>query len=173
MDREVIFQGVVVDLGIEQATGPDGARFPMEVIRHPGGAAVVALDDQQRVCLIRQYRHCAGGWIIEIPAGKLEPDEPAFETARRELAEEVGLEAHNWQSLGDILTAPGFCDEVLYLYLARDLTSVPTNTEQHEYIEIEWVPLGQALDWVQDNTLRDAKTIIALIRAAALLESSA
>lgn len=159
-----------MDLGIETVHLPDGRTVDLEVIRHPGGAAAVAVDGQGRVCLIRQYRHAAGGWIWEVPAGKLDPGEEPFTTAERELVEEAGLTAGRWTDLGSIFSTPGFCDEVLYLYLARDLAEVPRQLDEHELIEVHWVPLADAVARALSGELRDAKTVVALLRAREVLE---
>jgi len=163
--RKPIYQGYIVDLGLETVELPDHEPFQLEIMRHPGGAAVVAINAQNQVCLIRQYRHAAGGWIWEIPAGKIDPDEPPARTAERELQEEVGLQAQKWTELGGMLSSPGFCTEVIYLYLAQDLTEVGHNREEHELIEMHWVDFQEAVQWVRDDKIRDAKTIAALFRA--------
>ncbi len=163
--RKSIYQGKIVDLGIEGAVLPGGQRIDLEVVRHPGGAAVVALDEQRRVCLLRQYRHAAGGWLWELPAGKRDHGEDPLLTAQRELEEEAGVRARTWRALGAIHTTPGFCDEVIHLFLAQDLTSVPTRHEAHEVIERHWIAFEQALAWARDGVLSDAKTLIGLLRA--------
>lgn len=160
-----IYQGRIVSLGIESLTLPNGEPVQLEIVRHPGGAAVVALDREQRVCLIRQYRHAAGGWLWELPAGKLEPGETPETTARRELAEEAGLQAAEWRKLGKTLTTPGFCDERIYLYLARGLRRVPAQPERHELIEVHWLPLETAISRVNDGSILDAKTVLGLMLA--------
>ena len=164
-----IFEGRVISLGIESLTLPNGTHLDLEIVRHPGGAAVVAIDALQQVCLLRQYRHAGGGWIWELPAGKLEPDESAATTAARELVEEAGLTAGNWEELGSILVTPGFCDEVIHLFLARELTAVPPRPEAHELIEIHWIPLADALAQVYDGTIRDGKTMLGLTLAEKLV----
>jgi len=141
------------------------------VVRHPGGAAVVAVDAGQRVCLLRQYRYVAGGWLWELPAGKLEPAEPPLSTARRELVEEAGVSAAHWQSLGTVLSSPGVFSEVLHLFLATELRAVPAAHEQAEVIEVHWMPFEEACRWALDGTLRDAKSVIGLLRARHALES--
>ncbi len=168
-ERKTLHHGRLVDLGIEPVTLPNGERLELEVVRHPGGAAVVALDANGHVCLLRQYRHAGGGWLWELPAGKLEAREAPAQTAARELAEEAGVTARDWTPLGDCLTTPGFCDEVIHLYLARDLASTATRHEAHEAIEVHWIDFGLALAWAADGTLRDAKTLIGLWRAREVL----
>lgn len=166
--RRILYSGSVVDLGLETARLPDGRDINLEIVRHRGGAAVVAVDDQQRVCLLRQYRHAAGGWIWELPAGKRDGGEAPLLTAQRELEEEAGLRAIEWLALGDLLTTPGFCDEVIQLFLARGLEAVPPRPEAHEFIERHWISWSTARQWALDGTLRDAKTVAGLLRAAAL-----
>ncbi|RCX31881.1 NUDIX hydrolase [Thioalbus denitrificans] len=168
--RRSIHRGRVVDLGIETVRRPDGRTLELEVVRHPGGAAVVALDAGRNVCLVRQYRHATGGWLWELPAGKLEPDEPPLATARRELGEEAGLRARYWRALGSVLSTPGFCDEVIHLYLARGLTTVATEHQEDELMEVHWLSYAEALRQALDGRLRDAKTIIGLLRARPLLD---
>ncbi len=169
--RRPVYRGPVVDLGIETVDLPGGGRVDLEVVRHPGGAAAVAVDRSGRVCLVRQFRHAAGGWIWEVPAGKLDPGEAPDATARRELEEEAGVRAARWDGLGQVLPTPGFCDEVVHLFLARDLEGVPTRHGPHERIEVHWVGFGEAVDRAASGGLRDAKTVVALLRAERFLEA--
>jgi len=164
--HEPVYQGRIIQLGIESITMPNGISVELEIVRHPGGAAIVALDSDNRVCLLRQFRHAAGGWIWELPAGKLEPGEPAEITAARELVEEAGLQAARWESLGRLIATPGFCDEIIHLYLARDLTEVQSRPEEHELFEIHRIPLDTAVAQVYDGTIYDAKTMLGLTLAA-------
>ncbi len=166
--RRSLYQGQVVDLGIEAVHLPDGRSLELEVVRHPGGAAVVALNAQQELCLLRQYRHAGGGWLWELPAGKLEPGEAALTTAQRELEEEAGVQAQHWLTLADVLTTPGFCDEVIHLFLARELRHVPAQHQEHECIEVHWLPFNQALDMARCGDIRDAKTLLGLFYTATL-----
>ena len=161
-----LYEGRVVRLGLESLRLPNGKALELEVVRHPGGAAVVALDAGDRVCLLRQYRHAAGGWLWELPAGKLEPGEAAQLTAQRELEEEAGLQAGIWDKLGEFLTTPGFCDEVIHLFLARELREIPARPQAHELIEVHWLPLATALEQVHEGEIRDAKTMLGLLLAA-------
>lgn len=163
-----IYRGKIVDLRLETVELPNGESAELEIVGHPGGAAAVALDDQDRVCLLRQYRHAAGGWLWELPAGKLEPEETPFGTARRELVEEAGMEADQWIDLGGLHSSPGILTEVILLYLATSLRRVAHDHGTHEVIEIHWLPFKQALDWCRDGTITDAKTLIGLFRTQAL-----
>ncbi|MBK1720370.1 NUDIX domain-containing protein [Thiocystis violacea] len=173
LKREPIYQGKVIDVAVETVELPDGSLVDLEMVRHPGGAAAVALDEQERVCLLRQYRHASGGWLWELPAGRIDPGETHFSTAKRELAEEAGLEAEDWTDLGLMHSSPGIFNEIIYLWLARGLTSLPHEHEHGEVIEIHWMPLNQALDWCNDGTITDGKTLIGLYRAGALLKTRA
>lgn len=166
------FRGRVITVNVETVPLPNGTVADFEIVHHPGGAAVVAIDADEQVCLIHQYRPAGGGWVWELPAGRLEPDEPPTETARRELVEEAGREARQWQSLGNILSSPGVFAETLYLYLARDLTTCDTAREAHEVIEVHWIPLTEAVRRALAGELRDAKTIIGLLRAQAVLNGA-
>ncbi|MGA7802926.1 MAG: NUDIX hydrolase [Gammaproteobacteria bacterium] len=160
----------MVDLGLESAQLPDGQQIELEVVRHPGGAAVVALDADWRVCLLRQYRHAAGGWLWELPAGKVDSGETPETTARRELREEAGLLADRWQTLGAIITTPGFCDERIALFLAMELQTVATERQPHELIETHWLAFRTALQWCHQGEIQDAKSVIGLLLAAARLD---
>ncbi len=164
-DREVIYDGRIVKLGIETATLPDGRTARLEIVRHPGAAAVVAVDAEDRVVLIRQHRHAAGGLILEVPAGVLEPGETPAACAARELTEETGLVAGAIEPLGFVLTTPGFTDERIWIFSARDLRSAERNLDPDEYIEVLRVPAAEALAMTRDGRIADAKTIAALHRA--------
>lgn len=158
------YRGRIVDVDVERVTLPNGESADLEVVRHPGGAAVVALDDADRVCLLRQYRHAVGDWLWELPAGKLEPNEPPMATARRELQEEAGVMAATWTPLGEVVSSPGVFTEVIHLFAARGLSFGAADTEAHEVLEVHWVPVAEALEWARDGTIRDAKTLAGLCR---------
>lgn len=161
-----IYHGKVVDLDLERVTLPNGAEAELEIVRHPGGAAAVALDADRRVCLLRQWRYAAGGWIWELPAGKLDPGEAPGVTVARELREEAGLVAARWSALGSAVSSPGVFTEVVHLFLAQELTQVGARTEAHECLEVHWLPLIEALNRADRNEINDAKTVIGLYRAA-------
>ena len=167
-----LFHGRVIDLNLEMVELPNGQQVELEIIRHPGGAAVVALDDEERICLLRQYRHAADGWLWELPAGKLDPGEEPFSTASRELVEEAGVRADQWLELGWMNSSPGVFTEVIHLYLAQELQAIGHEHEHDEVIEIHWLPLALALQWCSDGTITDAKTLIGLFRAAAHLKNA-
>jgi ADP-ribose pyrophosphatase len=167
-DCRTLFTGRVVSVEAVSVSMPAGNLADYEVIRHPGAAAIVALDDKDRVCLLRQFRPAAGGWICELPAGRREPAEPPQQTAVRELAEEAGRSAAVWRSLGSILSSPGVCDEEVHLFLATGLAVKPVHHEPFEAIEIHWVAFSEALDQALTGEIRDSKTLAGLVRANAI-----
>lgn len=166
-----IYRGRVVRLSIEDVELPNGHRLPLEIVHHPGGAAVVAIDARRRVCLLRQWRHAAGGWVWELPAGKLEPGEPPDITARRELAEEARVQATQWHELGRYLSSPGVFTERIYLYLATGLSPASGAQEDGEVFEVHWLPLDEALQRVDNGEIDDGKTGFGLLKAARYVAS--
>ena len=159
-----IYHGRVVHLVVESITLPNGHRMDLEVVRHPGASAIVALTEEDEVLLVRQYRHAAGGYIYEVPAGKLDGESPEA-CAARELIEEAGVEAGSLEHLGSIVTTPGFSDEVIHLYLARALRPATQQLEADEVLTVEPVPLARALEMCARGELRDAKSMCALMLA--------
>lgn len=162
--REV-FRGRVTHMTLDTVDLPNGHRAELEILHHPGGAAIVALDADARVCLLHQFRHAAGGLVWELPAGKLEPAESAEDTARRELAEEAGVSAARWQSLGSSLSSPGVFTERIALFLATELVPAHAEREAAEVFDIHWIPLAEAIDRALAGEIEDAKTCIGLLRA--------
>jgi ADP-ribose pyrophosphatase len=157
-----IFKGRILTLNLETARLPNGTSVELEIIRHPGAAAVVPIKDDGTVVLIRQYRHAVGGFIYEIPAGKLHPNEEPLICAARELEEEIGYRAASLELLTSIFTAPGFADEVIHIYKGTGLVPGNQQLDQDEVLKIVELPLHEALMMVQDGTIRDAKTIVGL-----------
>lgn len=168
-----IYSGRVIDLNVEEVRLPNGQLVKMEVAHHNGGAAVVALDAERRMCLVKQYRHAAGGWIWEIPAGKIDDDDPPLQTAQRELVEEAGRQAAHWRSLGQYLSSPGFLTEVVHLFLATELTVVDSELEETEVLEAHWLPFEQVMQMAHSGELRDGKSLAALLRASAYVQGKA
>jgi ADP-ribose pyrophosphatase len=169
--RRTIFAGRVVTLNVESVTLPNGAAVELEIIHHPGAAAVVPLEDDGSVLLVRQYRHAAGGYLLEIPAGKLDPGEDPEQCARRELEEETGYRAARLDFLVSLLTTPGFTDEVIHLYRATGLTPGTQALEHDEVLQVVRMDLAAAVREIRRGGIRDAKTIAGL--QAAFLERCA
>ncbi len=166
----VLFRGRIITLEQGEVELPNGFRTELEIVRHPGGAAIVAIDDRNRVCLLRQYRHAVGEWLWELPAGKIDHGEPPGQTARRELQEEAGCTARTWRELGYMISSPGVFTERVYCYLATDLEPVPSAHEDEEVIEIHWIDFEAALAMARDGRISDAKSVIGLCRAKAVLD---
>jgi ADP-ribose pyrophosphatase len=159
-----IHRGRVVHLVVEDIVLPNGHAMQIEIVKHPGAAAIVALTEYDEVILIRQYRHAAGGTVVEIPAGKLDGESP-LACAARELEEEAGVTAESLQPLGSILTTPGFSDEVIHLFLARGLQNTMQRLEADEVLTVERIPFEAALERCARGEIRDAKSLCALFLA--------
>jgi len=158
--------GFRIEVDRQTVTLPNGRSVELDIIRHPGASAVVPFVSDRDVLLIRQYRHAAGGTILEVPAGKLDPGDTPNACAHRELEEEAGMRSGRMVALGSVLTTPGFTDEVIHLYAAFDLVDVGTRHEPDEVIEVLRMSLDEALDLVWNGELRDAKSALALLHAA-------
>ena len=160
------FRGRVLTVNVERVRLPNGAIADLEIAHHPGGAAIVAVDSQQRVCMLYQFRHAANGWLWELPAGKIDNREPPLQTAQRELSEEGGMTATQWQPLGEHFSSPGVFTETIHLYLATELTPVPLAPEEHEVFQVEWRPFADVLAMAQAGEIKDGKTLVGIFRAA-------
>lgn len=172
LGSETLYEGRVITLVTDTVAMPGGGDSVREVVHHPGAVAVVALDDDDDVVLLRQYRHPVGGYLWELPAGLRDADgEPPLETAKRELAEEVKLAAERWSLLTTTFSTPGFCDELVLVYLAEGLSDAdhPEGfTVEHEELdmEVQRVPLADAVQHVFDGSIRNAAAVIGLLAAA-------
>ena len=160
---EEVFSGRLLKVYRDRVRLPDGSESVREYIRHPGAVAIVALLDDDRVVLERQYRYPLGRDFIEIPAGKLEPGEAHLETAKRELREETGYVARDWRRLGIIHNAIGYSDEGIELWLAKGLERREQNLEPGEFLEVFSLPLAEARAMVRDGRITDVKTIAGLL----------
>lgn len=171
--HEVLHPGRIFDLVVEDADLGEAGVVTRELVDHPGAVAVVALDDADRVLLLRQYRHPVGAFLWEPPAGLLDvAGEPAQEAAARELAEEADLVAGRWDVLVDYATTPGGSNEAVRVFLARDLTDVPADarhvrTEEEAGMVVRWVPLDEAVGLALDGSLHNPSTVVGVLAAAA------
>lgn len=177
LGRKPVHRGRIVDLSIDTVRFPDGSTGDLELIRHSGAAAVLpVLSDPDgpdpQILLVRQYRYAAGGYMLEVPAGRPEREgEPWEECAQRELQEEAGVVAGNLRYLTMIYTTPGFTDERIHLFLATDLKTAETKFDDDEFIEPVTMPLSDALARIRDGEITDAKTIVTLLYAAGFVLS--
>jgi ADP-ribose pyrophosphatase len=169
-----IHQGRVIDLDVDTVRFPDGSTGQLEMIRHPGAAAVLPFASDPggpdpTLLLIKQYRYAAGGEMIEIPAGRLNPGEDPKDCAQRELLEEVGVKAGRIERLTTIWTTPGFTDERIHLFWAADLKTGQHAREPDEFIEVTPTPLSQALTLIRDGGISDAKTALSILFVAGFI----
>ncbi len=175
---EQIYTGRIISLRKDTVAMPGGGTSDREVVHHPGAVGIVALDDADRVVMVRQYRHAVGEHLWELPAGLRDVDgEPPVDTARRELAEETQLAAERWSLLVSQHPSPGFCDELIHLYLAEGLTEAARPdgfVVEHEELDmtVERVPLAEAVQWVFDGRVRNALAVIGLLAAAQVRATS-
>ena len=170
LETEIIFSGKIIQVNKEKVRLPDNTVSDLEIIYHRGGAAIVAINEKHEICILRQYRHAVREWIWEIPAGMLEEnDESILKRAQAELKEETGCQAVHWSELGIVQSSPGVFTEKVHLFLASNLTVGEQQLEQGEVLEVHWIPIKMAIAQIHDGIINDAKTCIALFRAAKML----
>ena len=168
---EELHRGKIITLNRDSVRLPDGTAADMDILRHPGASAVVPflsgpMGDEPQVLLLRQYRYAAGGYLYEIPAGRLNGGETPMQCAARELKEETGCTANHIEPMTSILTTPGFTDEVIHLFMATGLTHGEPNREADEFVEIVIMRLSETLERISAGEITDSKTILALLFAA-------
>ncbi|MDD6683447.1 MAG: NUDIX hydrolase [Clostridiales bacterium] len=166
LSGEEIYNGKIIKVERWQVSLPNGQTAPREIVRHNGAAAIVPIDAAGNVTLVRQYRVAVGRFTWEIPAGKLDsPDEDPFHAARRELEEETGLQAENWQLLNRIDTTPGFCTERIAIYLATGLSQQNAHPDEDEFLGLTKMPLDEAVALCMAGEIHDSKTLVGLLMA--------
>lgn len=165
LSSKTVYRGKLLHVLEDEVRLPDGGTARREYIRHPGAAAMVPLLDPETVVLVRQYRYPLGRHFYEIPAGKIDPGEAPLRTAQRELREECGYEAGEWQRLGRIHPCIGYSDERIEIYLARQMAHVGHAPDDGEFIEVATVSLAEALRWIANGSITDPKTVIGLLWA--------
>jgi ADP-ribose pyrophosphatase len=163
MLRTIVHVGRKIRVAVEEEVCPDGTTVRRDLVLHPGAVAVLPVVDARHVCLLRNHRPAVGQTLWEIPAGTLEPGEPLEQAARRELAEETGYRAGSLRKVHSFYPSPGVLDEVTHLFVAEDLTPGELAPEPCEKLEPAVVPWEQALAWALDGTIRDAKTLVAIL----------
>lgn len=166
---EEIFNGKVIRLKKEVVLLPNGEEAGREIVNHPGGVAILPLDNENNVYMVRQYRRPFDDILLEIPAGKLNYGEDPFACGTRELEEETGLVAEKYDYLGKFYVTPGFCSEVIHLYLARGLKKGEAHLDEDEFLEVYKMPFDELFSMVMNNEIKDAKTAIAILKTKALL----
>lgn len=165
--KERVFEGQLIKVDREEVELPGGKRASLEIIRHPGAAAILPFVAADRVLLIHQFRHAAGGFILEVPAGKLDRGEPPETCALREVEEEVGRKAGRLVPLGPMFTTPGFTDEVIWLYEAHDLAAGRQALDADEVLSVVEYPFEQVVRMALSGEIRDAKSVCTILMAFA------
>lgn len=169
LTEDVAWTGRIFNVDRLRVELPDGRVAIRDVVRHPGAVAVVALTEDGRICLVRQYRTALGRVTVEIPAGKLSPGEDPLECAGRELLEETGMSAEKIAFLTTIASSDGFCDELIHIYMATGLTFSRSDPDADEFINVDLVPLDELIDAVLDGRIEDAKTVVGALICDAVM----
>lgn len=169
LSSKAVYEGRIITVLVDQAELPNGKQALREVVRHPGGVAILPLDRDGSVTLVQQYRYPFHQLLLELPAGKLDEGEDHRAAAARELSEETGLEAGELTYLGCLLASPGFCDEKLHMYLARDLRRAKSHPDDDEFLNVVTMPFEELAQKVMDGTIEDAKTVATALKTKVLL----
>lgn len=164
------FRGKIFDIQVDQLRLPDGQEMRFDYLVHPGAVTLVPYDNQGRIWFVRQYRHAVGAELLELPAGTLEPHEPAERTAQRECREEIGMRAGKLERLGGLYMVPGYSTEHMQIYLATELEPDPLPRDQDELLEVTQLPLEQVLAQLRAGELHDAKTVASIALALPRLQ---
>lgn len=166
--KNYIYNGRIINVRRDDAELPNGNPCIREVIEHPGGVCVAALTENDELLFVRQFRYPYMEVIAELPAGKLEKGEDPFESGKRELEEETGYTAQEYRDLGKFYPTPGYCGEIIHLYAAKKLTETHQNLDEDEFLNVEKIPLNEAVEMILRNEIRDGKTQAAVLKLKAL-----
>jgi ADP-ribose pyrophosphatase len=164
MTNKLLHKGNLIELHSEKVNLKSGGHTFFDIVKHPGGAVIAAINEQDEICLVKQWRHAIQKFIWEFPAGCLEPGEPPLLTAQRELEEEAGVTAEQWSDLGYIASSPGFSNELLYLFEARGIKKGTAKLDDAEQLEAHWLPFERAYDMCISGDIIDAKTLAVLLK---------
>ena len=171
LEQTYPYRGKIVNLRVDQAELPNGRTATREVIEHPGGVCIAALTERNELLFVRQFRYPYQEVIPEIPAGKLTPGEDPLECGKRELKEETGAAAANYTFLGKLYPSPGYCGEIIHLYVCRVEEMGDMNPDEDEFLHVEKIPLDRAVELVLNNEIADAKTQVAVLKTYALIHA--
>ena len=164
MANKLLHKGSLIELHHERVDFPQGGHTYFDIVKHPGGAVIAAINEKNEICLLEQWRHAIGKTIWELPAGCLEPNEPPIETAKRELEEEAGVVASEWRDLGYISSSPGFSNELLYSFEARNISDGTLKLDDAEQLQAHWIAIDKAYDMALNGDIIDAKTLAVLLK---------
>ena len=171
VEQQIQYEGRIIRLRVDKAQLPNGKIATREVVEHNGGVCIAALTEQQELLFVRQFRYPYQEVVLELPAGKIDKGEEPRACGKRELTEETGASAQQYRSLGRLYPSPGYCGEVIHLFLATGLSFGRMNLDEDEFLEVERIPLEKAVQMVLDNEVPDAKTQVAVLKTWALLHS--
>ena len=171
VEQQIQYEGRIIRLRVDKAQLPNGKIATREVVEHNGGVCIAALTEQQELLFVRQFRYPYQEVVLELPAGKIDKGEEPLACGKRELTEETGASAQQYRSLGRLYPSPGYCGEVIHLFLATGLSFGRMNLDEDEFLEVERIPLEKAVQMVLDNEVPDAKTQVAVLKTWALLHS--
>lgn len=171
LSSKSVFDGRILHITLDEVELPNGKKSKREVVNHPGGVAVAALDGDNNLIFVRQFRYPYKEIVLELPAGKLEKGSTPFENGKRELLEETGAEGYSYISLGQVYPSPGYTAEIIHLYACRVKSEGESKPDDGEFLNVEKIPLDKAVEMVLNNMIPDAKTQIAVLKTALLLQS--
>ena len=170
VSRQTVYEGIIVNVRRDKARLIDGRIANREVVEHPGGVCVFALDDEGKVILVKQYRYPMGEVVLELPAGKLEKGEAPSDSGLRELAEETGLHPKTYLPMGISFSSPGIMEEKIHYFFATDLVQGDTHPDDGEFLEVIHIPFEELMELAKTGEIKDGKTLIGIFKAAALME---
>lgn len=171
LSSKSVFDGRILHITLDEVELPDGKKSKREVVNHPGGVTVAALDEDNNLLFVRQYRYPYKEVVLELPAGKLEKGSTPLENGKRELMEETGAEGYSYISLGQLYPSPGYTSEIIHLYACKVKSQGSSNPDDGEFLNVEKIPLDKAVEMVLNNQIPDAKTQVAVLKTAMLIKS--
>lgn len=164
LNQKYIFKGKIFNVRVDDALLPNGTASKREIVEHPGGVCIAPLTEENQLIFVRQFRYPYSEVVLELPAGKLEYGEDPFLAGRRELREETGAAAKSYVSLGKLYPTPGYCSEIIHMYLAKGLTFGEQDLDDDEFLETVKIPLEEAFQMVMNNQIQDSKTQVAVMK---------
>ena len=171
LSSKSVFDGRILHITLDEIELPNGKKSKREVVNHPGGVTVAALDEDNNLLFVRQFRYPYKEVVLELPAGKLEKGSTPLENGKRELMEETGAEGYSYISLGQLYPSPGYTSEIIHLYACKVKSQGSSNPDDGEFLNVEKIPLNKAVEMVLNNQIPDAKTQVAVLKTAMLIKS--
>ena len=163
-ERKLLHQGSLISLYKERVDLSSGNHTHFDIVKHPGGAVIAAINSDNCICILKQWRHAVNQYVWEFPAGCIEQNEDPLNAAKRELEEEAGVIANDWESLGHILASPGYSNEILHFFSAKSISEGTTNLDDAEELDVHWPPLADVYNMAKKGDITDAKTLAMLVK---------